>query len=194
MLSGPLSLALAPAATHAERDVKKRNTARKRINAALLGALALLVVVAGWSGSASAQDSPEGNWVCDYQPPGPDHGARVNFDLFLRRTSATTAEIYDGYGSLLWPPRWMYMFHVTAGGTFSATPGDTINFATKTRNSGPPGSPSGSPYLPPNSTVNRESWLVTNSSPLTFTVTPLSGATHLVNVSPGGSGKCYPLR
>ena len=168
---------------------------RNRLSATLFAALALLVVVAGWSGSASAQDPLEGPWTCSYHPPGPDYGAIVTYALFLRRTSATTVKIYDGYGSLDHLGVSYFMFNVASGGTFSATPGDTINFATETRNpSGPPGSPSGSPYLPPNSAVNRESWLVTNSSPLTFTVTPLSGATHLVNVPPGGSGTCYPAR
>ncbi len=162
--------------------MRKRNDARSRLSTALFVALAVLVM-AGWSGIASAQDPPEGNWVCGYQPPGPDRRARVNFNLFLRRTSATTAEIYDGYGSFVWLPRWMYMFHVIAGGTFSAAPGDTINFADKLDDN-----------FPPNPEATQESWLVTNSSPLTFTVSASSGASHLLNVPPGGSGKCYPLR
>ena len=173
---------------------------RKQIGAALLGALALFVVVAGWAGSAAAQAPLEGPWICRYNAPGGSGAiARVTYTLFLRRTSATTAEIYDGYGSFVvigsrHAPS-MFALQVTPVGAFSATPGDTINFATETRNpSGPPGSPSGSPYLPPNSTVNQESWLVTNSSPLTFTVSASSGASHLLNVPPGGSGQCHPLR
>ncbi len=157
---------------------------RKQIGAALLGALALFVVVAGWAGSAAAQAPLEGPWICRYNAPGGSGAiARVTYTLFLRRTSATTAEIYDGYGSFVWPPRWMYMFHVTAGGTFSAAPGDTINFADKLDDN-----------FPPNPEATQESWLVTNSSPLTFTVSASSGASHLLNVPPGGSGKCYPLR
>ena len=174
---------------------------RKQIGAALLGALALFVVVAGWAGSAAAQAPLEGPWICRYNAPGGSGAiARVTYTLFLRRTSATTAEIYDGYGSFVvigsrHAPS-MFALQVTPVGAFSATPGDAINFTTKTRALSPFGlPPPPTPgYLPFSPSVNQESWLVTNSSPLTFTVSASSGASHLLNVPPGGSGQCHPLR
>jgi hypothetical protein len=151
---------------------------RKRPSTALFVALAVLVM-AGWAGSASAQDPLEGPWVCSYEDPS----STANFfrvTLFLRRASVTTAGFYGGYGaSTEEHGSVVRRFRVTSGGAFSATPGDTINF---TANYSSPGAPS------------QESWLVTSSSPLTFMVQ--SGTLSLLSVPVPAipTGTCYPFR
>ena len=131
------------------------------------------------AGSAAAQDPLEGLWFCSYEDPY----STANFfrvTLFLRRASVTTAGLYGGYGvSTEEDGSVVRRFRVTSGGVFSATPGDTINFTAKYSS---PGTPS------------QESWLVTSSSPLTFTVQ--SGTLSLLPVPVPAipTGTCYPFR
>ncbi len=159
--------------------MRKRNDARSRLSTALFVALAVLVM-AGWSGIASAQDPPEGTWFCSYSLSTGSSTYSVHFYLSLRKTSATTAEIYDGSGTVIASGGGFRVLklRVLPGGVFSTTPGGTITFSTDS--------------VPPPGLVFQESWSVVNSGPLNFTVQ--SGALNPVSPGGGGSGTCFLSR